>query len=57
MTDLNILTWIAGQLIVAAAIYGGIRADIRSIHQRIEHTEKSLVEAHSRIDRLLERGH
>lgn len=55
--DASVITWIAGQLIVAAAIYGGIRADIRGIHQRIEHAEKSLVEAHTRIDRILERGH
>ncbi|WP_176754627.1 hypothetical protein [Nitrosospira sp. Nl5] len=55
--DANVVMWVAGQLIVAAAIYGGIRADIRSIHQRIEHAEKSLVEAHTRIDRMLERGH
>lgn len=57
MGDANLLLWIAGQLIVAAAIYGGIRADIRGIHQRIELSEKSLVEAHNRIDRMLERGH
>lgn len=49
--------WIASQLIAAAAIYGGIRADIRNIHKRIESTEKSLVEAHARIDRIFERNH
>lgn len=53
--DGSILTWLVGHLIVGAAIYGGIRADIRSIHQRQEHTEKSVAEAHVRIDRVLER--
>ena len=55
--DANIWMWLVGQLIAGAAIYGGIRADIKGIHQRIEMSEKSLVDAHARIDRMLERGH
>lgn len=55
MSDPNILMWIAGQLIAGAAIYGGIRADIRAMHARIEDAKRSADEAHSRIDRLLER--
>lgn len=57
MGEINIWMWIAGQLIAGAAIWGGIRADIRGMHIRLEHAEKSAVEAHNRIDRLLERGH
>lgn len=53
--DASIITWLIGHLIVGAAIYGGIRADIRGLHQRQEHTEKSVTEAHVRIDRVLER--
>jgi hypothetical protein len=55
VANLDIWTWLAGQLIVGAAIWGGIRADIRSIHTRLEHAEKSAEEAHNRIDRILER--
>jgi hypothetical protein len=53
VSDPNILLWLAGQLLVGAAIWGGIRADIRGMHARLEHTEKNVTEAHSRIDRLL----
>lgn len=56
MQDATILMWLAGQIIVGAAIWGGIRADIRSMHARLEHAEKSMTEAHTRIDRLLERA-
>ncbi len=51
------LLWLGGQLIVAAAIWGGIRADIRSIHSRIDHIEKSANDAHARLDNHLERTH
>ena len=56
-SDINIWMWVAGQLIAGAAIWGGIRADIRGMHIRLEHAEKSAEEAHNRIDRMLERGH
>lgn len=55
MPESQWLMWLAGQIIVGAAIWGGIRADIRAMHSRLEHNEKSLTEAHSRIDRILER--
>jgi hypothetical protein len=56
--DSNIWMWIATQLIGAAAIWGAIRADIKAMHARIERNEKSLDDAHSRIDKILmERGH
>ena len=55
MGETQILLWLAGQVIVGAAIWGGIRADIRAMHTRIEHAEKAMNEAHTRIDRLLER--
>lgn len=54
---IDVWMWVAGQIIVGAAIWGGIRADIRGMHMRIEHAEKAATEAHNRIDRLLERGH
>ena len=55
--DINIWMWVASQLIAGAAIWGGIRVDIRAMHSRIERAEKSAEDAHSRIDRILERGH
>ena len=54
--DVNLLTWIFGQLVAAAAIWGGIRADIRSIHSRIDRVEKSTSDAHVRLDRHIDKG-
>ena len=48
------ITWIIGQFVVAAAIWGGIRVDIRSIHDRIARVEKAADNAHSRLDAHLE---
>jgi hypothetical protein len=55
VSESQIIIWIIGQIVVGAAIYGGIRADIRGMHLRLEHSEKSLSDAHERIDRMLER--
>lgn len=60
----SLILWAIGQIVVAAAIWGGIKADIRAIHMEIKtrheanmlrHTElqSSVNEAHSRIDKLL----
>lgn len=60
----SLITWAVGQLVVAAAIWGGIKSDIRAIHMEIrtKHeaslerqklTEDSVNEAHSRIDKIL----
>lgn len=51
----NVLLWLAGQVVVGAAIWGGIRSDIKSIHERITETKKATDQAHERIDRILER--
>jgi hypothetical protein len=53
---IDVWMWIGGQLIAGAAIWGGIRADIRAMHTRIEDAKKTATEAHNRIDRILERG-
>ena len=53
MTDPNIWLWLAGQFICGAAIWGGIRADIRSMHARMDDAHKNITEAHSRIDAIL----
>lgn len=43
-------------LIGAGAVYGGIRADLRGMHERILTAEKSAGRAHERIDTHLEKG-
>lgn len=52
----DIVQWLVGQIIVAAAIWGGLRADIKSIHSRLDHLERTANDAHSRLDNHLERG-
>lgn len=51
--DQDLFLWVVGQLVVGAAIWGGIRKDIKNIHKNIEHMDKSLSDAHGRIDRML----
>ncbi len=53
----DIVMWLVGQIVVAAAIWGGVRADISNIHSRLDHIEKAANDAHSRIDNHLERTH
>jgi len=50
----EIIMWIVGQIVVAAAIWGGIRADIKAMHSRIDHIQTVADEAHRRIDNHLE---
>lgn len=42
-------------LVGAGAIYGGIRADIKAMHERIKSAEESAKAAHARLDVHLER--
>ena len=56
MIESPIILYIIGQLALGAAIYGGIRADLRAMYTRLDHAEKSVTDAHNRIDRLLERS-
>lgn len=45
------MVWqIAGFLVAAGAVYGGIRGDLREMRARIEHHEKSLEQMTVRID-------
>ena len=48
------MQFVIGQIIMAGVIWGGIRADIRNIHRRLDEVKKSADEAHQRIDRHLE---
>lgn len=49
----EMLLTIGGQLIAAGAIYGGIRADLRSHQERLAAVEKDTERAHARVDQLL----
>lgn len=44
------LQWIVGQIVVAAAIWGSIRADIKGMHQRMDDIKDSVDKAHTRLD-------
>ena len=43
-------------LFLAGAVYGGIRADLKGIHQRVTDCAEAAKEAHKRIDVLLNKG-
>lgn len=53
MTWLEIALAVAAQLFVAGAIYGGIRADLRALHTRVQFTHERAEHAHERIDSML----
>jgi hypothetical protein len=46
---------VAGFLISAGAVYGGIRGDLAAIHQRIAALEKAVARAHERMDDCADR--
>ncbi len=48
----NILLFIFGQLVTGAAIWGGIRADLKSMHARLDEYHGDVQRAHRRIDDL-----
>lgn len=49
----HVLGALGGQLLVAGAIYGGIRADLRHMQEQLRAQSDSIEHAHSRIDSLL----
>ena len=49
----EIVLFILGQLLVAAAIWGGIRVDIRNMHDKIKEATESVRYAHERIDSII----
>lgn len=46
---------IVGIILAAGAVYGGIRADLRGMHQGLQDVKESATAAHRRIDGMLER--
>lgn len=47
---------IAVQLLVAGAIYGGIRADLKNAKECAQEAKSEAAQAHQRIDALLMKG-
>ena len=45
---------LAGILVTGGAIYGGIRADLKAMHQRVEEAMRASARAHDRIDVIYE---
>jgi hypothetical protein len=43
-------------LISAGAVYGGIRADLKGMHERIKAAQDAATEAHRRLDIHIDKG-
>ncbi|MCK6410981.1 MAG: hypothetical protein L6Q55_00975 [Azonexus sp.] len=54
MPDSGLVFQVLAALVAAGAVYGGIRSDIRHIHQQLEHLGRAADSAHARIDRISE---
>jgi len=52
---LSIAGTLVGQLIVAGAIYGGIRADLRNLKDQAVRIQAETDRAHARIDQFVMR--
>lgn len=55
MDFLEIGLAILGQVATAAAVYGGIRSDIRNLRERVQENGSAVAEAHRRIDSIFDR--
>lgn len=42
-------------LFSAGAVYGGIRSDLRAMHEKISSTQKAVEAAHMRLDNHIDR--
>jgi len=49
----DIVIWVIGQLSLCAALYGGIRVDIKNIHQKISQTDNHVAAVNERVDKIL----
>lgn len=53
LTGAEMVLFLIGQLIVGAGIWGGIRADIRNMHDQIRAAKEVAEHAHDRIDSIM----
>lgn len=54
--DGSLLLQVVTVLIAAGAVYGGIRSDLKAIHERIAQIERAAEKAHDRIDGMAGAG-
>lgn len=52
----DIVLWVIGQLFVGAALYGGIRVDIKHIHSKLRDTDERVSKIDDRVDKILFKG-
>jgi hypothetical protein len=43
-------------LFLAGAVYGGIRADLKSLHERVAEIGRAVSRAHERLDSHVDKG-
>jgi len=48
---------LAGYLVVGGMLYGGIRADIRQLHEKAGDLKQTAIRAHRRLDEHIEAHH
>ena len=51
--NIDVLVWLFGQVVIAAAVFGGIRMDLKNIHNSIAKLDNDVNDAHKRIDGIL----
>ena len=51
--ETELLLILGSQVLVAAAVFGGIRADLRNMHNQIRNIDGDVTNAHNRIDGIL----
>lgn len=52
MADGGLILQAITALVLAGAVYGGIRSDLKSLHEHIRRVEKDADKAHDRLDQL-----
>jgi hypothetical protein len=50
--DGSLILQLVSILVACGAVYGGIRSDLKAIHERVARIEKAAEKAHDRIDGL-----
>lgn len=55
--EFGILWQVVATIAAAGAIYGGIRADLKAMHERIALAAEAAARAHERMDRHVEHFH
>ena len=53
---MQLVLFFAGQLVTAAAIWGGLKVEIRSLHEKVAANKEAADHAHERIDLMLGLG-